>query len=75
MEWLYCTCIVTVSTSEWPACIQYVRLYQELRESVETQLIKEGKKDVEETEGTRKSSALGALQNQLAAISKVVHSQ
>ena len=52
----------------------HVRLYQELREAVETKL-KEGKRDVEETEGTRRSSALGALQNQLAAISKVVHSQ
>lgn len=53
----------------------YVRLYQELCEAVETKLLKEGKRDVEETEGTRRSSALGALQNQLASISKVVHSQ
>ena len=46
------------------------RLYQELRESVESQLIKDGKEGAEMV-GSRKSSALGALQNQLAAISKV----
>ena len=48
-----------------------VRLYRELRESVEGQLAGEGGEKGRQGGGAGKSKALGALQTQLTAISKV----
>ena len=49
--------------------LNYARLYQELRETAENQLIKEERE--KEAVQREKTTALAALQNQLAAISKV----